>query len=163
MFLSQTQLSTAQYLPLVFLLPPPYIFTYLSATCRSIRITYSNIQARLHDYPYDHALFRPNTICETCNLPKPARSKHCSLCGTCVAKADHHCPWLANCLGKDNYRYFLGLLLSIFLLEVYGAYLAYSLLAPYARAGRDTSQFSMFSAIYWDRIAAQLLAATEKG
>jgi hypothetical protein len=28
-------------------------------------------------YPYDGILFEPDAVCSTCNLAKPARSKHC--------------------------------------------------------------------------------------
>lgn len=31
-------------------------------------------------YPYDGELFHPGETCPTCNLVKPARSKHCSKC-----------------------------------------------------------------------------------
>lgn len=94
------------------------------------------------DYPFDHILFRPQTICRTCNIVKPARSKHCGFCGVCVAKCDHHCPWVNNCLGRGNYRYFLGLLLSIGVLEIYGAYLSWWLLRPYIKINHAHGLFS---------------------
>mmetsp|Transcript_42134 Transcript_42134/g.82766 ORF Transcript_42134/g.82766 Transcript_42134/m.82766 type:complete len:332 (-) Transcript_42134:146-1141(-) len=45
--------------------------------------------------------------CETCCLYKPDRSHHCRVCGTCVLRMDHHCPWLSNCMGFHNYKYFM--------------------------------------------------------
>jgi hypothetical protein len=32
--------------------------------------------------------------CRKCSAVKPPRAHHCSLCGTCVLKMDHHCPWV---------------------------------------------------------------------
>ena len=81
-------------------------------------------------YPYDRILYHPGHRCRTCLLLKPARSKHCGACDVCVARMDHHCVWVDNCLGRDNYRHFLLLLVSLTLLLSYGAYLAYAVLAP---------------------------------
>ncbi|XP_053548549.1 palmitoyltransferase ZDHHC16 isoform X1 [Bombina bombina] len=47
-------------------------------------------------------------ICRKCIAPKPARTHHCSICGRCILKMDHHCPWLNNCVGHYNHRYFLS-------------------------------------------------------
>ncbi|KXN73135.1 zf-DHHC-domain-containing protein [Conidiobolus coronatus NRRL 28638] len=57
--------------------------------------------------------------CKTCHFDKPDRSHHCSICGKCVLKMDHHCPWLNNCVGHHNYKYFL---LFIFYTTLYTLY-----------------------------------------
>lgn len=33
-------------------------------------------------------------FCDKCMLVKPDRAHHCSVCGMCVLKMDHHCPWV---------------------------------------------------------------------
>lgn len=45
--------------------------------------------------------------CKKCMCPKPDRAHHCSTCKRCVLKMDHHCPWLATCVGLHNYKAFL--------------------------------------------------------
>ncbi|XP_062917099.1 palmitoyltransferase ZDHHC15B isoform X1 [Mobula hypostoma] len=45
--------------------------------------------------------------CDRCQLIKPDRCHHCSICDTCVLKMDHHCPWVNNCIGFSNYKFFL--------------------------------------------------------
>ncbi|KAM3705023.1 hypothetical protein ACJW31_03G049500 [Castanea mollissima] len=51
----------------------------------------------------------------------PARSKHCRICDRCVARFDHHCGWMNNCIGEINTGYFMAFLLWHFLLCIYGA------------------------------------------
>ncbi|KAI8847646.1 DHHC palmitoyltransferase-domain-containing protein [Chytridium lagenaria] len=90
-------------------------------------ITSKNVEKACQVWEYDYILFNPK-ICSTCLIDKPARSKHCSICKKCVAKADHHCAWINNCVGHYNYRYFIMFLGSTAAIAMYGTYLVFRIL-----------------------------------
>lgn len=49
--------------------------------------------------------------CKWCDKFKPDRCHHCRVCRTCVLRMDHHCPWIYNCVGFRNHKYFFLLLI----------------------------------------------------
>ncbi|KAB1202362.1 putative protein S-acyltransferase 17 [Morella rubra] len=54
-----------------------------------------NVSRYMSAYPYDNIIYSEKE-CTTCKIPKPARSKHCSVCDRCVARFDHHCGWMVE-------------------------------------------------------------------
>lgn len=59
-------------------------------------------------------------FCSYDEVMKTATSFHCNTCGRCVEHFDHHCPFINNCLGYRNHKYFMIFIISysLFLIAV---------------------------------------------
>ncbi|KAI0887785.1 zf-DHHC-domain-containing protein [Annulohypoxylon maeteangense] len=120
----------------------PYLFLYLAAAGDPGVVTPATHSRFMSHYPYDFSLFHPGSLCRTCGLLKPPRSKHCSVCKRCVHKMDHHCVFINNCVGYGNQHYFILLLLSTATLTLYGGLLGLVAVADTAR--NHNKNFSLF-------------------
>ena len=72
--------------------------------------------------------FKKKRYCLLCQVFKPERTHHCSICNLCILNMDHHCPWVDNCIGFYNKKFFIQLL-CYFLLISFGLCIIY---VPYS-------------------------------
>lgn len=56
--------------------------------------------------------FDPSCLCPECEVIRTPRSRHCNICGRCVDKFDHHCPWINNCIGIRTHGWFIVFILT---------------------------------------------------
>lgn len=55
----------------------------------------------------------PKTLCPFCEVSYTEDSRHCFICNKCVHNFDHHCPWINNCVGRDNHVVFYAYITSL--------------------------------------------------
>jgi hypothetical protein len=49
-------------------------------------------------------------ICKWCLIIKPERTYHCRECRSCFRRMDHHCGFMNNCIGINNHKLFINML-----------------------------------------------------
>lgn len=95
--------------------------------------TPSTPSSRPHQQSYlcrhnDHLC--PVKRCTFCHIYTPPRAYHCRFCDvyqlslsltpSCVRNFDHHCPWVSNCVGLRNHKYFMWFLITSELCCLFG-------------------------------------------
>ncbi|KAK5652903.1 hypothetical protein OQA88_9381 [Cercophora sp. LCS_1] len=86
----------------------------------------------ISQWKFDEANF-----CVPCMIRTPLRSKHCRRCQRCVAKHDHHCPWVYNCIGVNNHRHFFLYLINLALGIIAYDWLTYLYLSKASTGASD--------------------------
>lgn len=76
-------------------------------------------------------ILRTYKFCGTCSIVRPMRSTHCGDCNNCVERFDHHCPWIGNCAGKRNYKYFYIFIVLLNVLTLFIGAMAITHIAVY--------------------------------
>ncbi|TLD19690.1 hypothetical protein PspLS_09407 [Pyricularia sp. CBS 133598] len=81
--------------------------------------------------------FDEANFCVTCMIRTPLRSKHCRRCQRCVAKHDHHCPWVYNCIGNNNHRQFFLYLITMSFAIITFDFILYQYLTTVSKNASD--------------------------
>jgi len=74
------------------------------------KVKWANEESKEHaeDQPMQHEVKQTGErrFCKWCDRYKPDRCHHCRVCRSCILRMDHHCPWIANCVGFRNHKSF---------------------------------------------------------
>jgi len=90
-------------------------------------------------------------VCPSCDILKPRRSKHCTICRLCVDRFDHHCPWINNCVGQGNHRIFMVFLTSLMLLLLYLSVCCfYAIISTDGFGGEERGTLPFIALPFWN-------------
>ena len=81
---------------------------------------YKMIAQKIEQPQFDAGNNSNKHYCAKCMLYAAARSHHCPVCDVCVPKRDHHCWFGGVCVGWHNHRYFIVMLVWVWIAALYG-------------------------------------------
>ena len=81
-------------------------------------------------------------FCPYCLVRKNYKTIHCLVCQKCIDEFDHHCFWIGNCIGKNNYTLFLIFLIFVVFNTIYNFcitsyYIVYEMTAVRGEKGNN--------------------------
>ena len=89
------------------------------------------------------------TRCRSCYVARPSNVHHCTICHCCVLEQDHHCPWVNNCVGLFNKKYFILYNFYAILSVIYSAVIfCYFSLYKHLNAFFDNGSFMLCTVIF---------------
>ena len=65
------------------------------------------------------------TRCHNCYSVRPKDAHHCTTCHCCILDRDHHCPWINNCVGLFNKKYFILFNIYAFISVIHSSFIYY--------------------------------------
>ena len=91
--------------------------------------------------------------CYNCLAVRPKDSHHCSTCHCCILEQDHHCPWINNCVGLFNKKYFIIFNMYALLSVIYSSliYYYYTAFKNYRSFRNDITKSLI--AVFWGLFA----------
>jgi len=88
-------------------------------------------------------------FCPYCLVRTTFRSLHCLICQKCVNDFDHHCFWVGNCIGKNNYTLFFVFLVYILFNTLFNVIVTIYYLATEMMAERGEPNNDAFPGFYF--------------
>ena len=128
---------------------------------KSDAVTIVNVNSNENQLPLTTAsdtsisipIARPTNVCRKCIFPKPARAHHCSICAKCILNQDHHCPWINNCVGHLNHRYFFQFCFFLTLGATYAATLGFNEFQHFLFGQKEFSYMDLISGQRLDSVS----------
>ena len=122
-----------------------YLTYVCTAACPTDPIVQQQRIFRKHNLDYDSGSNRDtkdDMYCNVCNLIVQGRTKHCAQCNRCCAQFDHHCVWLNNCIGIENYKNFRRLIFWFLLFNLFSLALI-TITAIFGLLSSDSTKISL--------------------
>ena len=123
-----------------------YLAYVCTVACPTDPIVQQQRIFRKHNLEYDSHSGNRDTkddmYCNVCNLIVQGRTKHCAQCNRCCAQFDHHCVWLNNCIGIENYKNFRRLIFWFLLFNIFSLALI-TITAIFGLLSSDSTKISL--------------------